>query len=292
MVILVGCPSALSDIPTSVASIPIFSLTPSNSFTSVQTLEITNPTSGTNARYEFATTDTNGDGDIDLADVSDPTSASTAYTAPLNILTNAGDVYCIKVMAHDAGGTYLNSSVASACYRRKFFDLTFNPVPAGNFTSAQTLEITSATTGTVAHYESATTDINGDGDIDPDDVSTPTPASTAYTAPLNILPNDGDAYCIKVIALHPDGTYVDSTVASACYGRLNAAATPTFSLTPSNSLTSAQTLEITSATSGTTARYEAAISDTNGDGDIGPDDVSTPTSTSTVYTAPISIPGQ
>ena len=287
MVILVSCPSALSDIPTSVASIPIFSLTPSNSFTSAQTLEITNPTSGTNARYEFATTDTNGDGDIDLDDVSDPTSASTAYTAPLNILVNAGDVYCIKVMAHDAGGTYLNSSVASACYRRKLFDLTFNPAPAGNFTSAQTLTITGLVVGTVARYESATTDINGDGDIDPDDVSTPTPASTAYTAPLNILPNGGDAYCIKVIALHPDGTYVDSTVASACYRR--GLSEPTFSLTPSNSFTSAQTLTITSATTGTTARYEFATADTNGDGDINLLDVSDPTSTSTAYTTPLNI---
>ena len=103
MVILVGCPSVLdipseepSDTGNNAASTPIFSLTPSDSFTSAQTLEIDSPTEGTTARYEFATTDTNGDSDIDLDDVSDPTSASTPYIAPISILPNVGDVYCIK----------------------------------------------------------------------------------------------------------------------------------------------------------------------------------------------------
>ena len=273
------------------AATPTFNPAPADNFTSAQTLTITSATTGTTAHYEFATADTNGDGTINLLDVSDPTPASTVYTTPISILPNDGDAYCIKVIAHDAGGTYANSPVASGCYSRlpAASTPTFNPAPAGNFTTAQTLEITSPTTGTTARYEAATTDTDGDGDIDPDDVSIPTSTSTAYSAPLSILANDGDAYCIKAIAHDAGGTYANSPVVSACYGRLNAASTPTFNPAPAGNFTSAQTLTITSSTTGTTARYEAATTDTNGDGDIDPDDVSTPTSTSTAYSAPLSI---
>ena len=273
------------------ASSPTFSLVPSNSYTSAQTLEIYNPTSGTTAHYEFATADTDGDGDIDLDDVSTPTSASTTYTAPLSILANHGDVYCIKVMAHDASGIYSDSSIASGCYGRLNVAATptFNLLPSYNYTSAQTLEIIPPTSGTTAHYEFATADTDGDGDIDQDDVIDPTSASTTYTAPISILANDEDVYCIKVMAHDASDIYSDSSIASGCYGRLNVAATPTFNLQPSYNYTSAQTLEIISPASGTVAHYEFATADINGDGDIDLDDVSTPTSASTAYTAPISI---
>ena len=168
---------------------------------------------------------------------------------------------------------------------------TFWPIPAENFTSAQTLEIRGLSEGTTAWYEFATSDTDGDSDIDEDDVSTPTPASTAYSTPISILADGGDVYCIKVMAHHPEGIYLDSTVASGCYKRLPAASPPTLNPTPGN-FTSAQTLTITSATTGTTAYYEAATSDTNGDGDIDPDDVSTPSSASTAYSTPLEYSGQ
>jgi hypothetical protein len=129
----------------------------------------------------------------------------------------------------------------------------FSPA-AGTFTAAQSVTLSDKTPGAVIYYT-----ING---------STPTSASTKYTAAIPVA----STTTIKAIAIAAN--YANSPVASATYTIETAAATPTF--TPAaGTYTSAQSVKIASATPQSTVYFT-----TNG---------STPTTSSTKYTAPIAV---
>ncbi len=132
---------------------------------------------------------------------------------------------------------------------------TFSPV-GGTFSTAQNVTISCATSGATIRYTT--------------DGSTPTSASPIYSAPINVA----STKTIKAIASKSGMT--DSAIASATYtiSSTSQVATPTFS-PAGGTYSSAQNVTISCATAGATIRYTT--------------DGSTPTSTSTVYTGPISV---
>ncbi len=130
---------------------------------------------------------------------------------------------------------------------------TFTPA-AGSYTTAQTVSMASLTPAASIYYTT-----NG---------TTPTTSSTLYSAPITVSTSE----TVKAIATATG--YSASNVASAVYTIGGTAATPTF--TPGGgSYTSAQTVSIADATTGATIYYT-----TNG---------SAPTTSSTVYTGPITV---
>jgi len=131
---------------------------------------------------------------------------------------------------------------------------TFSP-PGGSYTSTQSVSLATTTAGAQIRYT-----LNG---------STPTSSSTLYTAPISI------AATTTVKAIGIASGLANSAVASATYTIGTATvATPTFN-PPAGSYTSTQSVSLATTTAGAQIRYTL-----NG---------STPTSSSTLYTAPISI---
>ena len=134
---------------------------------------------------------------------------------------------------------------------------TFSPTP-GSFSSAQTVTISTATSGATIYYTT--------------DTSSPSTSSTVYKGALTV----SNTETIKAIAV--ESGMADSTVATASYiivgggtgGTSGSVAAPSFSLA-GGTYTSDQTTTITESTSGATVYYTT--------------DGSTPTTSSTVYTA-------
>jgi alpha-tubulin suppressor-like RCC1 family protein len=131
---------------------------------------------------------------------------------------------------------------------------TFSPA-AGTYTSIQTATISCATSGATIYYTT--------------DGSTPTTSSTKYTAPLTV------ASTTTINALATATGVHNSSVATATYTiNLPSVATPTFS-PAAGTYTGVQQATISCATSGATIYYTI--------------DGSTPTTSSKVYSAPLSI---
>ncbi len=131
---------------------------------------------------------------------------------------------------------------------------TFSPA-GGTYTSAQSVTLSDATSGATIYYTT-----NG---------STPTTSSTVYTGPITVSSTE----TLEAIAVATGDT--NSGVASAAFTiSVPVVATPTFS-PAAGTYTSAQSVTISDATSGATIYYT-----TNG---------STPTTSSTVYTGPITV---
>ncbi len=131
---------------------------------------------------------------------------------------------------------------------------TFNP-GGGSYSSAQTVTISTATAGASIRYT-----VDG---------STPTSSSTLYTGPISVP----TTRTVKAIGLLSGST--NSAVASATYTIGNTVAPPTFN-PPGGSYTGTQTVTLSTTTAGASIRYTV--------------DGSTPTSSSTLYTGPISVP--
>ncbi|MGA1981005.1 MAG: chitobiase/beta-hexosaminidase C-terminal domain-containing protein [Acidobacteriaceae bacterium] len=128
-------------------------------------------------------------------------------------------------------------------------------VAAGTYTSIQSVPIASATPGATIYYTT-----NG---------STPTTASTLYTGPVSVSVSE----TLEAIAV--ESGYNPSAVASAAYViNIPVAATPTFSVA-AGTYTSIQTVTITTTTQGAGIYYT-----TNG---------TTPTTSSTVYSGPVTV---
>jgi hypothetical protein len=188
-------------------------------------------------------------------DGSTPTTSSTVYAAPITVSSTK----TIQAMATAPG--YGNSALASAAYTitlRPAATPTFTP-PAGSYTAAQTVAIATTTPGATIYYT-----VDG---------STPTTSSTVYTAPVAV----SSTQIIQAIATAT--SYGESALTSAAYTiipRLVAAAvaTPTFT-PPAGSYTAAQTVAIATTTPGATIYYTV--------------DGSPPTTSSTVYTAPVAV---
>ncbi len=131
---------------------------------------------------------------------------------------------------------------------------TFSPV-AGTYTTAQSVTIRDITSGRATiHYTT-----NG---------TTPTTSSTIYTDPISVSATE----TVKAIAVRSGST--NSAVATAAYTIMRVLPTPTFSPV-AGTYTTAQSVTISNATSGATIHYT-----TNG---------TTPTTSSTKYSEPISV---
>lgn len=150
--------------------------------------------------------------------------------------------------------TYLNTIWANPGATTDVSRPVFIP-PGGTYGSAQTVTMTCSTSGSSIFYTT--------------DGSTPTTSSTRYTGPISVSAST----TLKAVATASGLT--PSIVESEDYFIINQVSVPVIS--PDGGLFStAQTVSITTPTSGATIRYTL--------------DGSVPTSTSTVYSGPILIP--
>jgi hypothetical protein len=178
----IGAPDPLGNPPTPTVVAPGFS-PGGGTYTSAQNVTITTSTSGATIRYT-----TNG---------SNPTSTSgTVYSGPVAISATA----TLKAIAYKSGST--DSAVTSATYTintspTQVAAPSFNP-GGGTYTSAQSVTITSATSGVTIRYTT-----NG---------TNPTSTSgTVYAGPVSI----GATSTLKAIAYKSGMT--DSAVTTASY---------------------------------------------------------------------------
>jgi hypothetical protein len=179
-----------------------------------------------------------------------PTTASTVYAGPITV--NATQT--IKALASLTG--YTASAVGSATYTMKVATPTFSPA-AGTYATTQSVTLSDTTPSATIYYT-----IDG---------TTPTTASTVYAGPITVSATQ------TIKALASATGYTASAVASAAYTiskNPKAAATPTFS-PAAGTYTSAQNVTVSDTTAGATIYYTI--------------DGTTPTTASSVYTAPIAV---
>ena len=189
-----------------------------------------------------------------------PTTASTQYADPITV----NSTETLEAIAAVPGDP--NSAVASAAYTitpqstppTTVSTPTFTP-PAGAYTSAQSVTISDATSGATIYYTT--------------DGTTPTTSSAVYAGPITVSATE----TLESIAVDADDT--NSAVASAAYTITSALSPPTVSTPtftpPAGTYTSAQTVTLSDATGGTTIYYTT--------------DGTTPTTSSTPYTGPITV---
>jgi N-acetylneuraminic acid mutarotase len=192
--------------------------------------------------------------------ISDATSGATIYyTTNGTTPTTGSAVYSsaitvsatetVKALATHSGNT--NSAVGSAAYTIQVATPTFSPA-GGSYTGAQTVTISDATSGATIYYTT-----NG---------TTPTTGSAVYSAAIAVSTTE----TVEALATHSGDT--NSAVSSAAYTiQVN---TPAFSPV-AGTYSTAQTVTISDGTSGATIYYTI-----NG---------TTPTTGSTVYSAPITV---
>jgi uncharacterized repeat protein (TIGR03803 family) len=216
------------------AATPVFSVA-AGTYAAAQSVTITDATAGAVIYYT-----TNG---------TTPTTASNKYSGAISVAATE----TLEAIAVATG--YINSAVATAKYTIETPAATpVFSVAAGTYAAAQSVTITDATAGAVIYYTT-----NG---------TTPTTASTKYTAPISI----GATETLEAIAVATG--YTNSAVATVKYTIVLTAATPMFSV-KAGTYESLQTVAITDATAGA-----AIYLTTNG---------SAPTAASTKYSAPIQV---
>jgi hypothetical protein len=185
-------------------------------------------------------------------DGSTPTSSSTPYTTPITV----GVTETLNAVA--TGNGFAASPVATALYTINLPTAatpTFS-VAGGTYTAPQTVSIIETTAGASVYYTT--------------DGSTPTSKSTPYTGPITV----GVTETVNAIAIATN--YNNSAVALANYIiNLPNAATPTFSVV-AGTYTTVQTVSISDATAGAVIYYTT--------------DGSAPTTKSTLYSSPITVP--
>ena len=181
-------------------------------------------------------------------DGSTPTTSSAVYSGALTFTQTT----TLKAMAAASGMT--NSAAASATYtvqQQQVAVPTFSP-GGGRYTGSVTVTISDATSGATIYYTT--------------DGSTPTAFSAVYSGALTFT----QTTTLKAMAAASG--MGNSGVTSATYTVLQPAATPTFS-PGGGTYTGLVTVTISDATSGATIYYTT--------------DGSTPTTSSAVYTTPL-----
>jgi rhamnogalacturonyl hydrolase YesR len=219
-----------------------------------QTVTISSTTSGATIFY---TTDGTTPGESGGT----PTGTSTLYTGPITV--SATTTNPLKAIAYESGQT--DSSAATAAYTilTPAAAPTFSP-GTGTYTIAQTVTISSATSGVSIAY---TTDGS-------------TPAEIGGTVTNGTLLANGGSVSIggntTLNAIAFGGGSADSTLATAIYtiNISTQASAPTFSPV-AGTYTTAQSVTL-SSTNGTTIYYTT-------------DGVTTPTTSSAVYSGPINL---
>ena len=184
-------------------------------------------------------------------DGSTPTTSSQSYSGQITVSSSK----TVSAIAIASG--YNNSPAGSASYVITLGQVakpTFSPA-GGTYTSSQQVAISANTAGATIYYTT-----NG---------TTPTTSSSVYSGPISIS-SSGTVSAIAILS-----GYTNSAVATAVYTiNLAAAATPTFS-PAAGTYTSAQNVSISTATPSATLYYST--------------DGSTPSTSSTVYSGPISV---
>jgi Chitobiase/beta-hexosaminidase C-terminal domain len=217
-------------------------------YATTQTVTIADATAGTTIYY--------------TTDGTTPTTSSTVYSGPITV-SSSETLEAIAVgtagsAAAKAATSGTNSAVAMAAYTisstaTALPGVTFSPA-GGTYTSAMSVAMSEATSGTVIYYTT-----NG---------TTPTTASTQYGGPLWLTATE----TLNAIAVKKGGA--NSPVTTATFTIAPVLPTPTFSL-GTGIYTSTQSVTIADATGGTTIYYT-----TNG---------TTPTTASIKYTGPIAV---
>lgn len=180
-----------------------------------------------------------------------PTTSSTPYSGSFNVNTAGANTVMAIAKAPSLGLSVANTQVY---YVDQYAAApVFNP-SSGNFTSPQTVTMSSTTPGAVIYYTT-----NG---------SSPTASSTVYTAPIAVNASE----TIKAFATAQN--YIPSTVASSSYVLNLSIPPPTFSPT-AGVFGAAQTVSISDTLAGAVVYYT-----TNG---------TAPTTSSTKYTGPITV---
>jgi len=189
-----------------------------------------------------------------------PTSGSPVYVGAISV---AGHGTTITIKAIATKSFMLDSPVVSATYTITY-DQAATPtfsIPAGTYNTDQTVALSTTTVGAVIHYTT-----NG---------STPTSSSSTYTSPISVA-GHGTSMVIKAIAIKSQ--MLDSAIASGtytiCYDQV---ATPTFNPV-AGTYTSDQSVTISTTTAGATIYYTT--------------DGTTPTTSSTLYSSPVSVAGE
>lgn len=285
------------------AEAPVFDI-PEGTYTAIQTVAISSPESGATIRYttdgstptsdspvysspitvagtktikaiaskdgmldsdvvsstytlSFKVGDTNGDGEVgtqDSVNLNNYIQAGSGYILVDDILW-VGDLDGDGLInSADSGlmNDYLTGNIT--CFpKEKVKSPVFNPA-GGTYTTGQTVTITSATSGAAIRYTT--------------DGSTPTSASSLYNSPITV----SSTMTINAIAIK-DGM-VASEVSSAAYTIIPKVAVPSFSLAE-GTYAGTQTVSVTCAVPGAAIRYTT--------------DGSTPTSTSPLYSGPITV---
>ena len=190
----------------------------------------------------------------------------TAFTAPNQITSTSGIPIQGGVLGVNASGTvvgfYLDSNEVSHGFE---YAPTATPTPTfspaqGTYSSVQSVTISDTDSSATIYYTT--------------DGSTPTVSSTQYTGAITVSSTE----TINAVALDAiSGGYIESAVASATYtinNTLPVAATPSFS-PAAGTYASTQSVTISDATSGAAIYYTT--------------DGTTPTTSSTVYSGPITV---
>jgi hypothetical protein len=253
----VGLTSATLNNPTQITLPPLsvtaldFTSGYSTTAGSVATPVLSEGTGNYNAAQTITITDSTPNASIYYTtDNSIPTTSSTPYTGPIPVYTSQ------TIRAFAVAPNYSNSGIASATYTIPPLDAT--PVLSlgtGTYTGTQKVTITDATAGATIYYTT-----NG---------TAPTTSSTVYTGPISVVTSE----TLQAIAAKT-GT-LNSAPISATYTIQNPQAqAPIFSIAGGTYYTP-QTLSLSSTTPGATIYYT-----TNG---------TTPTTSSTLYTGPITV---
>ncbi len=208
-------------------------------YASTQSVTITCATSGAQIRY--------------TTDGSEPTTSSALYSAALTVSTTT----TVKAKAFKSGMN--NSATATAAYTIGTTQTVAAPVfspAAGTYTSAQSVTITSATSGAEIRYTT--------------DGSEPTTSSSLYTAPLTI----STTTTVKAKAFKSGMTASATATAAYTISSTQTVASPVFN-PAGGTYTSTQSVTITCATSGAQIRYTT--------------DGTEPTASSALYSAALTI---